>query len=276
MFLPKSLGIGSYAVAVSEKQGPLTKYLDAFKRNTSLNLTSINMAGKQDPNVGRRKSNPRKRFKGPMPSAETVVSCQNVFGLTTPKQPHAHLPSSTPSSFNKQTAADFGNDFSCGGALVPSEVSVPLARSVCDAVRHLHPGSGCFDGAFSFLADLLNDVAALVGLAGPANHVHVDRGLQDCTFPSHVSASPPLVIPVTSNTTITTSWGYKNSHSHTECTYDSFLAFHVSDTLTKPMMVSWGSYSATPSPNVPRTASWGSKSAKFSPSVPRTASWGSK
>ena len=121
-----------------------------------------------------------------MPSAETVVSCQNVLGLTTPKQPHAQLPSSTPSSFNKQTPADFGNDFSYGGALVQSEVSVPLARSECDAVRHLQPGSGCFDSAFSFLADLLNDDPASVGLAGPANPVHADRRLQDCTFPSNV------------------------------------------------------------------------------------------
>ena len=72
----KSLGICSHAVAVSEKQGVLTKYLDAFNRSTSLNITSINVADKQDPNVGRKKSNPRKRFKGPMPNVETVVSCK--------------------------------------------------------------------------------------------------------------------------------------------------------------------------------------------------------
>ena len=60
----KSLRICSHAVAVSEKQGLLTKYLDACNRSTDLNITSINLAGKQDPNVGRKKSNLRRRFKG--------------------------------------------------------------------------------------------------------------------------------------------------------------------------------------------------------------------
>lgn len=84
----KSLAICSHALALSEKEGLLTKYVDAFNSGASLNVTSINMAGKQDPNVGRKKSNPRKRFKGPMPSTETVVSCQKGFRLTTPMQPN--------------------------------------------------------------------------------------------------------------------------------------------------------------------------------------------
>ena len=82
----KSLGICSHAVAVAEKQGVLTKYLDSVNRSTSLNITSINVAGKQDPNVGCKKRNPRKRFK-----VETIVSCKNVFGLTTPKQPQLSM-----------------------------------------------------------------------------------------------------------------------------------------------------------------------------------------
>jgi len=163
----KSLGICSHAVAVSKKQGVLTKYLAAFHRSTSLNITSINVAGKQDPNVGRKKRNPRKRFKGPMPKVETVVSCKNVFGLTTPKQPqlsmqqhdmpNVQFTASKVCGVNEQTPANSQDDALYGGTRVQPEASVPLAQSGCDASRCLQPGTNSFDSAFSFLADLLND-----------------------------------------------------------------------------------------------------------------------
>lgn len=118
----KSLAICSHALAVSEKEGLLTKYVDAFNSGTSLNITSINMASKQDPNVGRKKSNPRKRFKGSMPSTETVVSCQNVFSVTTSKQPHLSaqkhdVRNVQSSTSNEQTPAASRSGVSCGGAL---------------------------------------------------------------------------------------------------------------------------------------------------------------
>ena len=47
----KSLGVCSHAVAVAEKQGLLSKYLNFYKQSKVLNITTINMAGKQDPNV---------------------------------------------------------------------------------------------------------------------------------------------------------------------------------------------------------------------------------
>ena len=163
----KSLGICSHAVAISKKQGVLTKYLAAFHRSTSLNITSINVAGKQDPNVGRKKRNPRKRFKGPMPKVETVVSCKNVFGLTTPKQPqlsmqqhdmpNVQFTASKVCGVNKQTPANSQDDALYGGTRVQPEASVPLPQSGCDASRCLQPGTNSFDSAFSFLADLLND-----------------------------------------------------------------------------------------------------------------------
>ena len=217
----KSLDICSHTVAVSEKQGLLTKYLDALNRSTSLNITSINMAGKQDPNVGRKRSNPRKRFKGPMPNVETVVSCKNVFRLTTPGQPqlslqqHAmhnfQLPASKLCGIDNQTPADSQNDALYGGTLVQCEASVSLAQSDCDASRCLQPGSDSFDNAFSFLADLLNDDPTLVSLAGSANPVHGNGELQDCALPSNVSASSSLLMPVTAGSTMTTSWGSKTA-----------------------------------------------------------------
>ena len=259
----KSLAICSHALAVSEKEGLLTKYVDAFNSETSLNITSINMAGKQDPNVGRKKSNPRKRFKGPMPSTETVVSCQNVFGVTTSKQPHLSAQQHDVrnvqfSTSNEQTPAASRSGVSCGGTLVQPEASVPLARSDCDASRHIQPGSGGFDSAFSFLAEFLNDDPSSITLAGPAYPGHVNRGLQDCTFPANVSASSSLVAPIRANCTVSTSWGSKTA------TPSSIV----------PMTPSWGSQSATPLPNVPMTAPWGSKSATPSQNVPMTASWG--
>ena len=44
------------------------------------------MAGKQDPNVGRKKNNRRKRFKGPTPHSDVTITCENVFGVSA-KQP---------------------------------------------------------------------------------------------------------------------------------------------------------------------------------------------
>ena len=256
----KSLGICSHAVAVSEKQGVLTKYLDAFNRSSSLNITSINVAGKQDPKVGRKKSNPRKRFKGPMPNVETVVSCKNVFGLTTPKQPQLNMqqhdihnvqyPTSKVCGVNNQTPADSQNDTLYGGTHVQSEALVPLAQSECDASRCLQLGSNSFDSAFSFLADLLNDDPTSVSLAG----------MQDCTLPSNVSASSSLVRPVTADSIMTTTWGSK--------TATPIPNVHITG--------SWGSKSITSPPNVSMTASWGSKSATPSPNVPMTASRGPK
>lgn len=178
----KSLGICSHAVAVSKKQGALTKYLDAFNRSTSLNITLINVAGKQDPNVGRKKSNRCKRFKGPMPNVETVVSCKDIFGLSTPTQPqlsmqqhdmhNVQFAASKVCGVNNQTPEDSQSDALYGGALVQSEASGPLAQSECDASRGLQPGSNSFDSAFSFLADLFNDDLVSVSLAGSANRVH--------------------------------------------------------------------------------------------------------
>ena len=273
----KSRGICSHAVAVSEKQGVLTKYLDAFNRSSSLNITSINVAGKQDPKVGRKKSNPRKRFKGPMPNVETVVSCKNVFGLTTPKQPQLNMqqhdmhnvqyPASKVYGVNNQTPADSQNDTLYGGTHVQSEALVPLAQSECDASRCLQLGSNSFDSAFSFLADLLNDDPTSVSLAG----------LQDCTLPSNVSASSSVVMPVTADSTMTTTWGSKTA---TPIPNVHITGSWGSKSITSPpnvsMTASWGSKSATPSPNVPKTASWGSKSATPPPNVPMAASWGSK
>ena len=283
----KSLGICSHAVAVSEKQGVLTKYLDVFNRRTSLNITSINVAGKQDPNVGRKKSNPRKRFKGPMPNVETVVSCKNVFGLTAPKQPqlsmqqhdmhNVQFSASKVCGVNNLTPGDSQNDALYGGALVQSETSVPLAQSECDASRGLQPGSNSFDSAFSFLADLFNDDPVSVSLAGSANPVHGNGGLQDCTLPSSISASSSLVLPVTADATMTTSWGSKTAtpipNVHMA---GSWGPTSITPPPNVPMMVSWGSQSATPLPNVSMTASWGPKSATPSPNVPMTASWGPK
>ncbi|KAL9977456.1 hypothetical protein ACROYT_G014860 [Oculina patagonica] len=40
------------ALAVPEKEGLLTKYVDAFSGGANLNITANNMAGKQNPNVG--------------------------------------------------------------------------------------------------------------------------------------------------------------------------------------------------------------------------------
>ena len=40
------------------------------------------MAGKQDPDVGRKKNNPRKRFKGPTPHSDVTITCENVFGVS--------------------------------------------------------------------------------------------------------------------------------------------------------------------------------------------------
>ena len=252
----KSLGICSHAVAISEKQGVLTKYLDAFNRSTSLNITSINVAGKQDPNIGRKKSNPRKRFKGPIPNVETVVSCKNVFGLTTPKQPqlsmqqddmhNVHFAASKVCGVNNQTPGDSQNDALHGGALVQSEASVPLVQSECDASRGLQPGSNSFDSAFSFLADLLNDDPVSVSLAGTANPVHGNGGLQDCTLPSRISASPSLVMPVTADSTMTTSLGSK--------TATPIPNVHMAG--------SWGCTSITSPPNVPMMVPWGSNSSQ--------------
>jgi len=95
------------------------------------------MAGQQDPNVGRKKSNPLKRFKGPMPNVETVVSCKNVFGLITPNQPqvseqqhdmhNVQFPASKLRGVNDETPADSQNDALYGGTLVQSEASVPYS-----------------------------------------------------------------------------------------------------------------------------------------------------
>ena len=283
----KSLGICSHAVAISEKQGLLTKYLDALNRSTGLNITSINMASKQDPNVGRKRSNPRKRFKGPMPNVETVVSCKNVFGLTTPRQTqlsvqqhdmhNVQFPASKVCGVNNQTPADSQYDSLYGGTLVQCE-AVPLAQSDCDASRCLQPGSDSFDSAFSFLADLLNDDPASVSLAGSANPVHGNGELQDCALPSNVSASSSLLMPVTADSTMTTSWVSKTATAPITNVHmaSSWRSKSITPPPNVPMVVSWGSKSVTPSPNVSMTASCGSKSATPSPNVPMTASRGPK
>lgn len=181
-----SLGICSHAVAVSEKQALLTEYLDFYKRKTSLNITSINMAGKQDPNVGRKKSNPRKRFKGPMPRTDTVVSCQNVFGLSAREQSQApatqHLMQSVPtststrSSFDNQGAAGTPNVFVYGDT----------------------PASNASDRPFSFLAELLNDEPATFTSTGLVTPVCGFNVLQDFGNPTSVntpSSQPATLTP---------------------------------------------------------------------------------
>lgn len=222
------------------------------------------MAGKQDPNVGRKKSNPRKRLKGPMPSTEIVVNCHDVFGLTTSKQPHLseqrqdmlnfYFPSSI-SNANNQTPADSPNVVLWGGPPLESKASVHLTHSVYDASGHLQPGSGRFDTSFSFLADLFNDDPVPVSLAGPANPVQANRGWLDHSLPSHVSASSPLVMLVTA-----TSWGIETA----------------TPTHNVHMAASWRSKSVTPSPNVPIRVSWGSKPATPLPNLPIRASRGPK
>ena len=78
----KSSGICSHALAVCEKQGLLSQFLQYYStKNSSVNLTNINLGNKQDRrSVGRKPNQPRKRFKGPMPQNEVVVECQKVFG----------------------------------------------------------------------------------------------------------------------------------------------------------------------------------------------------
>ncbi|XP_044170727.1 uncharacterized protein LOC122954832 [Acropora millepora] len=212
-----------------------------------------------------------------MPKVETVVSCKNVFGLTTPKQPqlsmqqhdmpNVQFTASKVCGVNKQTPADSQDDALYGGTRVQPEASVPLAQSGCDASRCLQPGTNSFDSAFPFLADLLNDDPTSVSLAK----------LQDCTLPLNVSASSPLVMPVTGDSSMSTSCGFKTAtpipNVHMAASWGSKSNTPPPNV---PMMVSWRSKSATPSPNVPMTASWGSKSATPSPNVPMTVSRGPK
>ena len=66
--------------------------------------------------------------------------------------------------------------------------------------------------------------------------------LQDCTLPSNVSASSFLVMPLTADSTMSTSWGSKT-------------ATPISNVY---MAGSWGSKSNTPPPNVPMMVLWGS------------------
>ena len=77
----KSSGIRSHALAVCEKQGLLSQFLQYYStKKSSVNLTNINLGNKQDHrSVGRKPNQPRKRFKGPMPQNEVVVECQKVF-----------------------------------------------------------------------------------------------------------------------------------------------------------------------------------------------------
>ena len=77
----KSSGICSHALAVCEKVGLLSQFLQCYSvKKPRLNLTKINLGGKQDRHsVGRKPNQPRKRFKGPMPQSEVVVECQKVF-----------------------------------------------------------------------------------------------------------------------------------------------------------------------------------------------------
>ncbi|PFX18774.1 hypothetical protein AWC38_SpisGene16844 [Stylophora pistillata] len=145
---------------------------------------------------------------------------QNVFGLTTPRQPqigvqqhdmhNVQFPAPKLCDVNNQTPADSQNATRYGGTHVQSEASVSLAQSECNGSRCLQPGSDSFGSAFSFLADLLNDDPASVSLGGSANPLHGKGGLQDCALPSYVSASS-LVIPVTADSTMTTSWGSKTA-----------------------------------------------------------------
>ena len=72
-----------------------------------------------------------------MPKVETVVSCKNVFGLTSPKQPqlsmqqhdmpNVQFTASKFSGANKQTPADSQDDALYGGTRVQPEASVPVA-----------------------------------------------------------------------------------------------------------------------------------------------------
>ena len=112
------------------------------------------------------RNNPRNRFKGPIPSAETVANYQNVFGLTTPKQPHlivqqhhihdVQFPSSTLFGVKKQTPADSRNCVLYDGALVQSEASFPWAQSECDVLGFLQ----------SFFLELLLVAILVEGEAG--------------------------------------------------------------------------------------------------------------
>ena len=140
---------------------------------------------------------------------ETVASCKNVFGLTSPKQPqlsmqqhdmhNVQFTASKVCGVNKQTPADSQDGALYGGTRVQPEASVPLAQSECDASRCLQPGTNSFDSTFSFLADLRNDDPTSVSLAES----------QDCTLPSNVLASSPLVMPVTGDSSMSTSCGFK-------------------------------------------------------------------
>lgn len=82
----KSSGICSHALAVCEKVGLLSQFLQYYSaRKQSLNLTKINLGGNKDRHsVGRKPNQPRKRFKGQMPQNEVVVGCQKVFADNRP------------------------------------------------------------------------------------------------------------------------------------------------------------------------------------------------
>ena len=82
----KSSGICSHALAVCEKVGLLSQFLQYYSaKKRKLNLTKINLGDKQDRHyVGRKPNQPRKRFKGPMPQSEVVIECQKVLADNQP------------------------------------------------------------------------------------------------------------------------------------------------------------------------------------------------
>jgi len=66
--------------------GLLSQFLQYYSaKKPRLNLTKINLVGKQDRHcVGRKPNQPRERFKGPMAQSEVVIECRKVFADNRP------------------------------------------------------------------------------------------------------------------------------------------------------------------------------------------------
>ena len=214
----KSLGVCSHAVAVAEKQGLLSKYLNFYKQSKVLNITTIKMAGKQDPNVGRKKNNRRKRFKGPTPHSDVTITCENVFGVSA-KQPQRQpqqqqmlsLPPPPPSASlsigNIQLPARTVSEcvFSHGGSCssVQSLASNPVPRPGLSVSTLPQPTSNPTDGPFSFLAELLNDNPAPFTSPECEPPALGSHGLENVDMPMDVPLQSSLDVPVKVNAWIT-------------------------------------------------------------------------
>jgi hypothetical protein len=123
---------------VSDKQSLLSNFLKYYSSSTcGVNVTAINLAGNEKKNVGKKASNPRKRFKGPMPATDVVVNCQNVFGV-------GAFHSKPTQQAGQQSSAQYGT-------LAPVTSQQPIQTQVQASATSVDPSR-----PFSFL-DFLHD-----------------------------------------------------------------------------------------------------------------------